>query len=109
MADWTQLTADRTNSQQMGLTVLKTKLSTINHFFSIGMCIFSTLRLVPQFLSNLVFYEITVHVSCVTCHMLCVTRHILHITVKCHVIFFLQSGRACRWRVCYQWGLPRLF
>ena len=34
--------------------------------------------------------------------------------VKCQVsgviifIFFLQSGGACRWRACYQWGLPRL-
>ena len=31
--------------------------------------------------------------------------------VSCQVscdIFFLQSGGASLWRVCYQWGLPRL-
>ena len=55
--------------------------------------------------------------SHVTCHMLCVTCHVSHVMfpvshVTCHmshVIFFFfgQSGEAYRWRVCYQWGLPR--
>ena len=39
------------------------------------------------------------HVSHVTCHVSCVTYN-----------FFSheQSGKAYRWRVFYQWGLPRL-
>ena len=32
--------------------------------------------------------------------------------VECHIFLFfwvvLQSGEASHWRVCYQWGLPRL-
>ena len=43
------------------------------------------------------------HMSCVTCHVSCVTCHMSHL------IFFLQSGVASWWRVCYQWGLPCLF
>ena len=42
------------------------------------------------------------HVSHVTCHMLCVTCHMSG------VIFFKQDGGVIWWRVCYQWGLPRL-
>ena len=48
-----------------------------------------------------------------TCHVSCVTCHVSHVT--CHMSrvmffssFFGQSGEAYRWRVCYQWGLPRL-
>ena len=37
------------------------------------------------------------HVSCVTCHI----PHVKY-------IFFLQSGGAIQWMVCYQRGLPRL-
>ena len=56
----------------------------------------------------------TCRMSCVTCHMSCVTFHVSHVT--CHVscvtcfllLFFLQSGEAYWWRVCYQQGLPRL-
>ena len=40
---------------------------------------------------------VTCHVSNFTCHMSCVTYH-----------FLWQSGEASLWRVCYQWGLPRL-
>ena len=39
----------------------------------------------------------TCHMTCVTCHMSCFL-----------LLFFLQSGEAYRWRVCYQRGLPRL-
>ena len=49
------------------------------------------------------------HVSRVTCHMSRVTCHVSHVT--CHIflfIFFRQSGKVYRWRVCYQRGLPRL-
>ena len=49
------------------------------------------------------------HVSDVTCQMSRVTRHMSCVT--CHVLrvtFFLQSGWASRWRVCYQQGLSRL-
>ena len=34
-----------------------------------------------------------------------VTCHVSHVTF---FLFFLQSGEAYRWRVCYQRGLPRL-
>ena len=43
--------------------------------------------------------RVTCNVSRVTCHMSCVT---------CHIFFFLQSGEAYLWRVCYQRGQPRL-
>ena len=38
------------------------------------------------------------NLSCVMCHM----SHVFFL------FFFLQSGEACRWRVCYQRCLPRL-
>ena len=44
--------------------------------------------------------------SGVTCHMSRVTSHMSHVTF---FIFFGQSCEAFWWRVCYQWGLPRLF
>ena len=50
--------------------------------------------------------------SCVMCHMSRVTCHMS--CVICHIFFFFsstffgQSGEAYQWRVCYQWGLPRL-
>ena len=51
-----------------------------------------------------------VHLSpCVTCHVSHITCHMSHVT--CHILsssFFGQSGKASRWRVCYQQGLPRL-
>ena len=40
---------------------------------------------------------------CVTGHMSHVLRH--NICIFCFVLF---SGGASWWRVCYQWGLPRL-
>ena len=39
-------------------------------------------------------------VSGVTCHMYCV--------YYIYIVFFLQCCVASQWRVCYQWGLPRL-
>ena len=54
------------------------------------------------------------HVSHVTCHMSRVTCHVSRVTcqvshVRCQMFFFFgQNGRASRWRVCYQRGLPRL-
>ena len=47
--------------------------------------------------------RVTCHVSHVTCHMLCVTCH-----MSLFIFIFLPSGKASRWRVCYQQGLPRL-
>ena len=53
------------------------------------------------------------HMSCVTYHLSCVTCVMCHMykkTKKKQYVFFLveQSVGASRWRVCYQWGLPRL-
>ena len=45
------------------------------------------------------------HVSRVTCHMSHVTCHMPH---SFFFFFSGQSAEACRWRVCYQRGLPRL-
>ena len=67
--------------------------------------------------------RVTCHVSHVTCHMSCVTCHmskkeklqlIIYILFYLFILFFFcktigQSGRASRWRACYQRGLPRLF
>ena len=56
--------------------------------------------------------HVTCQVSHVSCHVSGVTCQVSH--VRCHVsyiyffIFFWQSGGASRWRVCNQWGLPRL-
>ena len=64
-----------------------------------------------------------VHVSHFTCHISCVTCLVSHVT--CHMsrftcrvshvfcllffsFFLKQSGGASWWRVCYQWGLPRV-
>ena len=47
--------------------------------------------------------------SHVPCHMSPITCHVSN--VKCPIIFFFffeQSGETSRWRVCYQWGQPRL-
>ena len=47
----------------------------------------------------------------VKCHMSHATtcHDVSHVTCHVsHVFFFRQSGEAYRWRVCYQWGLPRL-
>ena len=51
------------------------------------------------------------NMSCVTCHVSHVMHHMS--CVNCHMShffssFFWQCGEAYRWRVCYQWGLPRL-
>ena len=43
-------------------------------------------------------------VRCQVSHVMCQMSH-----VRCHrllVIFYQQSGVACKWRVCYQRGLP---
>ena len=40
--------------------------------------------------------------ACVRYHMSCVMCHISH--AICH-LFYLQSGEASQWRVCYQWAL----
>ena len=40
--------------------------------------------------------------------MLRVTCHVSHVTCHMYFFFFGQSGEAYRWRVCYQWSLPRL-
>ena len=45
---------------------------------------------------------VTCPMSPVTCHMSCVTW------IFFFIIFFWQNGDAYWWRVCYQWGLPRL-
>ena len=47
------------------------------------------------------------HMSHVTCHMSRTTCHMSLITCM-YIFFWGQSGEASRWRVCYQWGLPRL-
>ena len=47
---------------------------------------------------------VTCHMSGVRCHMTGVTCQVSGVTT----FFFLQSGRASWWRVCYQRGLPRL-
>ena len=51
--------------------------------------------------------HVTCHISRVTYHMSCVTFHLSHVSYFFKV-FFGQSGLASRWRVCYQWDLPRL-
>ena len=51
-------------------------------------------------------------VSHVRCHISLVTCHVSHL--RCHMShifsssFLLESGGVSWWRVCYQWGLPRL-
>ena len=51
--------------------------------------------------------HVTCHMSNVMCHVSCVMCHVSHVT--CHMShFFLQSGEAYWWRVCYQRSLPRL-
>ena len=54
--------------------------------------------------------HVTCRMSRVTCHMWHVTCHMSHVT--CCIFFFSSflelSGEAYWWRVCYQWGLPRL-
>ena len=51
-------------------------------------------------------------VSHVRCHISLVTCHVSHL--RCHMshifssFFLLESGGVSWWRVCYQWGLPRL-
>ena len=47
------------------------------------------------------------HVSQVMCHMSPVNCHVYLSGVTC-LIFFLQSGEARYWKVCYQQGIPRL-
>ena len=53
-------------------------------------------------------WPVRCHVSCVTYHMSCVTCHMWR--VLCHFFssFFGKGGEISRWRVCHQWGLPRL-
>ena len=49
------------------------------------------------------------HLSGVTvrCHLSPVTWH--HLFLFLFYFYYLQSGWASLWRVCYQWGLPRPF
>ena len=47
-------------------------------------------------------------VSGVRCHMSNVRYHMSGVTCHFFVCFFGQIGGARWWRVCYQWGLPRL-
>ena len=47
----------------------------------------------------------TCHMSHIECHVSHVMCHVSHVT--CH-FFFWQIAETCRWRVCYQQGLPRL-
>ena len=53
------------------------------------------------------------HVSCVMCHVSLIMCHMSPVT--CHMSLFFypsekigHSGGSSQWRVCYQWGLPRL-
>ena len=46
------------------------------------------------------------NMSCVRCQVSGVMCHMSHDTF--FSFFFGQSGKAYRWRVCYQQGLPRL-
>ena len=46
---------------------------------------------------------VTCHVSQVMCHMSCVTCHMLCVITK-----LTKNGGASQWKVCCQWGLPRL-
>ena len=51
-------------------------------------------------------FGVNVHLpKCVTSHVSHVMCHMSHVTCN---IFFGQKGGASQWRVCYQWGLPRL-
>ena len=54
--------------------------------------------------------HVTCHVSPVTCHVSRLTCHMSHVTfISIYIYFFCrQSGETSRWRVCFQWGLPRL-
>ena len=45
-------------------------------------------------------------VSRVMCQVAHVRCHMSHLFF--YFFIFFQSGGAIRWRVCYQWGLPRL-
>ena len=52
---------------------------------------------------------VSCQVSGVTCHVSGVRCHVSGVTcIYIYIFFFLQSGEASRWRVCYQRGLPRL-
>ena len=55
------------------------------------------------------------HMSRVTCHVSLVTCHMSYVILLFYILIFfflsknfLQSGRASRWRVCYQWYPPRI-
>ena len=49
------------------------------------------------------------NMSHVMCHILSVTCHMSHVICHVsHVTFFLTSGEAYWWIVCYQQGLSRL-
>ena len=49
--------------------------------------------------------RVTCHASCVMCHMSRVTLKNIY---EYEYFFFLHTGGVSWWRVCYQWGLPRL-
>ena len=48
------------------------------------------------------------HMSHVMCQVSGVRCQVSHVIFFILLFFFLQSGEASRWRVCYQRGLPRL-
>ena len=56
--------------------------------------------LIPHYVSHVIC-----HVSHVTCHV----SHVIWIDINMYFFFFLQSGRAIWWRVCYQQGYPVQF
>ena len=47
------------------------------------------------------------HVTCQVSHVGCYMSHVI-ISSSPFFSFYGQSGEANRWRVCYQWVLPRL-
>ena len=50
--------------------------------------------------------HITCQISHFTCHLSCITFQVSHVTHFFLLFFLLESGSW--WRVCYQWGLPRI-
>ena len=58
--------------------------------------------------------RVTCHMSYLICHMSYVICQVSHVTCQMSHVFFVflfffwLTGEAYRWRVCYQWGLPRL-
>ena len=49
--------------------------------------------------------QVRCHISLITCHVSHLSCHMSHIFSS---FFLLEIGGVSWWRVCYQWGLPRL-